>query len=175
MLNHRLKIFTEVCKEGSETKAENSLFISQSGISRQIKKLEDDLGTKLIVFFCRNGKHKMELTSHGEILFRYCKKAIEDEEKMLEKLRKSKNQQPIISKVKGEYERLCKDDEYINGKDLNHFIGGNKRTRYERDRIYKELKSNSSIRKKIYRCGKRNFIYYHKEDVKNYMEKEIDT
>ena len=45
---HHLKIFYETCNEKSFTKAAKKLFISQSAVSIQIKKLETTLGVTLI-------------------------------------------------------------------------------------------------------------------------------
>ncbi|MDR1835396.1 MAG: LysR family transcriptional regulator [Fusobacteriaceae bacterium] len=63
---HYLKIFYEVAKEKSFTKAANKLFINQSAVSIQIRKFEDLLNTKL---FDRSSK-KIKLTYIGEILFK---------------------------------------------------------------------------------------------------------
>ena len=48
---HHLKIFYETCNEKSFTKAARKLFISQSAVSIQIKKLETTLGVTLIERF----------------------------------------------------------------------------------------------------------------------------
>lgn len=66
---HYLKIFYEVAKERSFTKAAKKLYINQSAVSIQIKKFEGNLNIKL---FDRETK-KIKLTYAGEILF---KKAI---------------------------------------------------------------------------------------------------
>ncbi|MDR1831947.1 MAG: LysR family transcriptional regulator [Fusobacteriaceae bacterium] len=63
---HYLKIFYEVAKEKSFTRAANKLFINQSAVSIQIRKFEDLLNTKL---FDRSSK-KIKLTYIGEILFK---------------------------------------------------------------------------------------------------------
>ena len=59
---HHLKIFFEACKEKSFTKAAKNLFISQSAVSIQIKKLETKLGIQLIE---RNSKN-FRLTFAGK-------------------------------------------------------------------------------------------------------------
>ena len=51
---HHLKIFFEACNEKSFTKAAKKLYISQSAVSIQIKKLEHTLGLQLIE---RNSKN----------------------------------------------------------------------------------------------------------------------
>lgn len=63
---HYLKIFYEVAREKSFTKAANKLYINQSAVSIQIKKFEELLNTKL---FDRSSK-KIRLTYTGEALFR---------------------------------------------------------------------------------------------------------
>lgn len=63
---HYLKIFYEVAREKSFTKAANKLYINQSAVSIQVKKFEDILNTKL---FDRTSK-KIKLTYTGEALYR---------------------------------------------------------------------------------------------------------
>ena len=63
---HYLKIFYEVAKEKSFTKASNNLFINQSAVSIQIRKFEDILNIRL---FDRSSK-KIKLTYAGEVLFK---------------------------------------------------------------------------------------------------------
>lgn len=63
---HYLKIFYEVAKEKSFTKAANKLFINQSAVSIQVKKFEEILNTKL---FDRSSK-KIRLTYTGEALYK---------------------------------------------------------------------------------------------------------
>ena len=63
---HHLKIFYETCNEKSFTKAAKKLFISQSAVSIQIKKLETTLGVTLIERDSKNFK----LTFAGKELYR---------------------------------------------------------------------------------------------------------
>lgn len=63
---HYLKIFYEVAKEKSFTKAANKLYINQSAVSIQVKKFEEILNSKL---FDRSSK-KIKLTYTGEALFK---------------------------------------------------------------------------------------------------------
>ncbi len=63
-LNH-LKLFHYVAKYKSYTKAAEKLFLTQPGISKQIKDLENYYSTKL---FDRSGK-RIQLTQAGEIVF----------------------------------------------------------------------------------------------------------
>ena len=62
---NQLKIFHVTAREGSFTRAAAALFLTQPGISKHIKDLEEHYGTRL---FDRLGK-KVALTRAGEILF----------------------------------------------------------------------------------------------------------
>lgn len=63
---HHLKIFYISCVEQSFTKAAKKLYISQSAVSIQVKKLEESLGVQLIE---RNSK-KFKLTYIGQELYK---------------------------------------------------------------------------------------------------------
>lgn len=65
------KIFYEVAMSGSISDASKKLFITQSAVSKAIKKLEEDLDTNL---FYRSPKG-VKLTSKGEELLFYVKEA----------------------------------------------------------------------------------------------------
>lgn len=56
-----LRYFLTVAREGSVTGAANSLHITQPTLSRQIKDLEEELGTKLLV----RHSHSVALTAEG--------------------------------------------------------------------------------------------------------------
>lgn len=64
-----LKVYYEVCKTRSFTKASESLFISQSAVSIQIKKLENSLDVKLIERDSKNFK----LTFAGKKVYKITK------------------------------------------------------------------------------------------------------
>lgn len=59
-----LRYFLTIAREGSITNAANFLHVTQPTLSRQIKKLEDELGQKLFI----RGSHNMTLTTEGMIL-----------------------------------------------------------------------------------------------------------
>ena len=59
MLNHNLKMFLAVVRNGGITEAANSLYISQPAVSQAIKSLEQALNVKL---FYRDRKHGVVLT-----------------------------------------------------------------------------------------------------------------
>ena len=65
------KCFYEVCKYGNISKTAENSFISQSAISKSIKKLEEELGTKL---FIRN-KNGVILTDKGKELLYFVEKS----------------------------------------------------------------------------------------------------
>ncbi|MDA8442952.1 MAG: LysR substrate-binding domain-containing protein [Peptococcaceae bacterium] len=67
MLLDPLKIFLTVAEEKSFSRAADELYLSQPGVSSQIRNLENELGTRLI---SRSSKH-VELTPSGEIMYRY--------------------------------------------------------------------------------------------------------
>ena len=82
----RLRIFLLVANEGSLTDASKRLNLSQSSISRQIKKLEDSLQ---IVLFHRHPRGLL-LTEQGELLFKSANKINLDINSTLAKINDSK-------------------------------------------------------------------------------------
>ncbi len=72
-----LKYFLAVVKEGTITKAANSLHLTQPTLTRQLQELEAELGQKLFI----RGKNKISITYEGEIL----KKRAEEIVDMVEK------------------------------------------------------------------------------------------
>lgn len=73
-----LKLFYEACKVKSFTKASQNLYISQSAVSIQIKKLEQNLDVQLIE---RNSK-SFKLTREGQSLFKMAKDLFEKVDRM---------------------------------------------------------------------------------------------
>ena len=65
MLDFRLKVFCNVARNLSFTKAADTLHISQPAVSKHIKELETHFSVRL---FEREG-NKIILTEEGEILF----------------------------------------------------------------------------------------------------------
>lgn len=59
-----LNYFLAICREGSITRAAESLHVSQPTLSRQIKDLEDDLGKPLFI----RGNRSIKLTEEGILL-----------------------------------------------------------------------------------------------------------
>jgi LysR family transcriptional activator of nhaA len=76
---HHLRYFHAVVRQGSLTAAANSLHVSQSALSIQIRKLEDHLGCTL---FDRQHK-RMHLTEEGKIILDYAETIFRTSEEML--------------------------------------------------------------------------------------------
>lgn len=69
MQDFRLKVFYEVAKQGSFSKAAGELYISQPAVSKNIKELETQLGTRL---FDRK-HHAVTLTEAGKLVLRHAR------------------------------------------------------------------------------------------------------
>lgn len=67
-------IFNAVARTGNISRASKELFISQPAISKAIKKLEDNLGTRL---FIRNSRGVF-LSEEGQILYEHTKNAFQE-------------------------------------------------------------------------------------------------
>ncbi len=72
-----LKYFLAVVREGSITKAANSLHLTQPTLSRQLQELENELGQKLLT----RGKYKITLTPEGMLLRKRAQEIVEMVEK----------------------------------------------------------------------------------------------
>lgn len=68
-----LRYFLTVAREGSITQAAKVLFVTQPALSRQLKGLEEELGTKLFV----RGSHSVTLTERGSVLKQRCEEILE--------------------------------------------------------------------------------------------------
>lgn len=68
-----LKYFLVVAREGSITKAANSLHLTQPTLSRQLKDFENELGQKLFI----RGSHNITLTQEGILLRKRAEEIIE--------------------------------------------------------------------------------------------------
>ncbi|MGB9839333.1 LysR family transcriptional regulator [Thermovenabulum sp.] len=83
---YALWLFHKVAQNMSFTKTSEELHISQPAISKQIKKLEEELGLKLIEKYGKN----IYLSKDGQFIFEYTKKIfalIEEMESQIPKLR----------------------------------------------------------------------------------------
>lgn len=72
-----LKYFLAVAREGSITRAANTLHLTQPTLTRQLQDLEKELGQKLI----KRGKYQVSLTPEGIILRKRAEEIIEMVEK----------------------------------------------------------------------------------------------
>ena len=77
-----LRVFIEVVRQGSFSKAAEVLFTTQSTVSKAIKQLEDELATPLIARFKR---HNVP-TKAGEIVYRRGLKLVADRDDLLKEL-----------------------------------------------------------------------------------------
>jgi len=70
---HQLEIFVQVVEEKSFTKAAKKLYLSQPALSKSIRALEEDVGTKLF----ERSAYGLEVTEAGKTVYKYSKDAIE--------------------------------------------------------------------------------------------------
>jgi DNA-binding transcriptional LysR family regulator len=80
----QLQSFIEVTRTGSFTSAAENLFITQPALSRTIKSLEDELGTKLFV----RSRKKLIVTDAGRVLKKYALKIEEQLQQLDEEMDK---------------------------------------------------------------------------------------
>ncbi|MGP4039078.1 LysR family transcriptional regulator [Gracilibacillus sp. D59] len=67
---HALRIFTQIAKHGSVTRAAESLLVSQPAVTIQLRKLEQEMGMKLVTSEGRS----IQLTEAGELLATHSKR-----------------------------------------------------------------------------------------------------
>jgi molybdate transport repressor ModE-like protein len=67
-----LRTFAAICDSGSFTKAAREVNLTQSAVSLHLKRLEDQVGSRLIV---RNARG-VRLTEHGEVLLSYARRIL---------------------------------------------------------------------------------------------------
>ena len=82
---HLLEVFSVVAEELHFGHAAAKLFVSQSALSQQIKRLEEKVGVALFNRTTRS----VSLTPAGELMFRQVKKIGNDTEQMLRKVRQA--------------------------------------------------------------------------------------
>lgn len=78
----QLEYFIEIVKEGSYTLAANKLYVSQSSLSKSVKKLKNEIGQDLF----KPKQKKPILTYAGELLFEKAKRILNDYEDILNEL-----------------------------------------------------------------------------------------
>ena len=67
-----LRTFVAICDSGSFTKAAREVNLTQSAVSLHVKRLEEQVGSRLIV---RNAR-SLRLTEHGEVLLSYARRIL---------------------------------------------------------------------------------------------------
>ena len=82
MTNANLRYFTSVARHGSIREAAEELHVAQSALSRQIQKLEQELGVPLFQRHARG----VELTSAGEIFLRHARSSLRQDERVRSEL-----------------------------------------------------------------------------------------
>lgn len=82
----QLYYYMELCKQKNFTEAGYACNMTQGALSKQIRKLENELGTTLIR---RNTRH-FELSREGEVFLEYARKMTEVYEEMLQKVQKNR-------------------------------------------------------------------------------------
>lgn len=78
MINTGLRYFAAIARHGSMREAAEKLHVAQSALSRQIQKLEEELGAPLFQRHARG----VELTSAGEILLSFAQTSLRQVEKV---------------------------------------------------------------------------------------------
>ncbi|RIY00318.1 LysR family transcriptional regulator [Aureimonas flava] len=78
-----LKVFEEVGRSGSFTRAAERLNLTQSAVSRQVRRLEDELGEPLLI----RRHHRLELTASGARLLRALGRALHEVETAVRAIR----------------------------------------------------------------------------------------
>ncbi len=82
----QLYYYMELCRQKNFTEAGYACNMTQGALSKQIKKLENELGVTLI----RRNTRKFELTKEGEEFYRYAQEMTDLYEEMLRQIRKKR-------------------------------------------------------------------------------------
>ena len=82
---HQLYYYMELCKQKNFTEDGYACNMTQGALSKQIRKLENELGITLI----RRNTRKFELSKEGEIFLSYAKKMTGTYEEMLKNVQKN--------------------------------------------------------------------------------------
>lgn len=76
---HQLRVFIEVARQKSFSRAAESIFLTQPTVSAHIKALENEIGTPLL----DRSQRELQLTEAGNILFQYAQQLLGIKEKAL--------------------------------------------------------------------------------------------
>ena len=69
-----LRTIAAVARHGSFTKAAEELYLAQSAISQQIRRLEEELGVEVF----RRSSRRVELTAEGEVILGYAHRVLRE-------------------------------------------------------------------------------------------------
>lgn len=85
----QLKYFQEVCRENNFTKAATNLYIAQPAITNSLRKLETELGVKLL----NRTNKEVSLTSEGKVFLEMANRILDTVEETIQKMNDIKNLQ----------------------------------------------------------------------------------
>ena len=74
---HQLRVFVEVARQKSFSRAAEKIFLTQPTVSAHIKSLEKEIGIPLLV----RGQRELQLTDAGKVLFQYAQQLLNLERK----------------------------------------------------------------------------------------------
>jgi len=94
-----LRTFLSIVDLDGFNKAAEKVHLSQSAISMQMKKLEEQTGHSL---FERKGRQR-QLTHHGEVLLGYARRMLQLNDELLENLKESKQKGKIRIGIQGDF------------------------------------------------------------------------
>ena len=146
----QLRTFVAIVQEGSYTAAAEKLFRSQPALSLQIKKLEEQLGSKVLE---RNGRQTRP-TAAGEVLLSYAIRILDLNEEVVNKLSVTDTEGSVKIGVLEEVaigplvDLLTKFGRLCTKIDLDFRVA----TSWELSRLIKENKICLAVRIRI--CGK---------------------
>ncbi len=83
---HQLKVFVEVARQKSFSRAAENIFLTQPTVSVHIKALEDEMGTQLL----DRSQRELQLTAAGKVLVRYAKQLLDIKEEALFAIQKER-------------------------------------------------------------------------------------
>ena len=101
MFNQSIYIFISVVEKGSFSAAGKEHYISQSAVSQQIDKLENQCNFKL---FDRS-HYRPTLTTQGEYFYKACKSLIEEANHVLNNAQSMSNEHSLAIAITGPFEK----------------------------------------------------------------------
>ncbi len=92
------------------TTVANDLYVSQPALTKRLKKIEEECGTKLF----NRTKKGVTFTEHGNLLYEYCKKNLENKEELFKAFADTKQTNKILEIGCSTAFALCKLPRLIN-------------------------------------------------------------